>query len=139
MKSPILASIALLCFQDASAVAIRKQVGYTLDVKSFGKNSAFSCTAGCAATVNYTGKLENGTVFDSSTKDGITEPIDFLLGAGEVIPCWDAALAEMRAGEKATLTCPPDLAYGAEGAGPKIPPYATLTFDVEMVNCEPAN
>ena len=62
-----------------------------------------------------------------------------MIGVEEVIPCWDKALAEMRAGEKATITCPPNLAYGKEGAGDKIPPNATLTFDVEMINCEPAN
>ena len=97
----ILAVIASLYLQETSAVAIRKQVGYTLDVKSFGKNSGFSCSAGCAASVNYTGRLADGTIFDSNTKDGITEPFDFMLGAEEVIPCWDKALAEMRAGEKA--------------------------------------
>lgn len=80
--------------------------------------------------VNYTGKLLDGTVFDSSVNRG--QPIEFTIGKGQVIPGWDEGIAMMRKGEKAVLVIPSNLAYGA-GRG-KIPPYATLVFDVELVD-----
>jgi FKBP-type peptidyl-prolyl cis-trans isomerase len=88
-------------------------------------------TAGKMVKVHYTGKLTNGTVFDSSYKRG--EPIEFKLGVGQVIKGWDEGIALMKVGGKATLTIPSDLGYGARGAGGVIPPNATLVFDVELV------
>ena len=87
---------------------------------------------GQLVAVHYTGKLADGTVFDSSLDRG--EPIEFVLGAGRVIPGWDQGIAMMNVGDKATLIIPPDLAYGASGAGGVIPPNATLIFDVELVD-----
>ena len=87
--------------------------------------------AGKMVKVHYTGKLTNGTVFDSSYKRG--EPIEFKLGVGQVIKGWDEGIALMKVGGKATLTIPSDLGYGARGAGGVIPPNATLVFDVELV------
>lgn len=87
---------------------------------------------GQLVAVHYTGKLADGTVFDSSLDRG--EPIEFVLGAGRVIPGWDQGIAMMNVGDKATLIIPPDLAYGASGAGGVIPPNATLTFDVELMS-----
>lgn len=87
---------------------------------------------GQLVAVHYTGKLADGTVFDSSLDRG--EPIEFVLGAGRVIPGWDQGIAMMNVGDKATLIIPPDLAYGAAGAGGVIPPNATLTFDVELMS-----
>ena len=81
--------------------------------------------------VQYTGKLEEGTVFDSSVGRG--EPFRFTLGAGQVIPGWDMGIQGMKPGGKRVLTIPPELAYGNAGAGDKIPPNATLIFDVELV------
>jgi len=84
--------------------------------------------------VHYTGKLLDGTVFDSSIERG--EPIEFPLGAGYVIPGWDEGIALMSKGEKGVLYIPWFLAYGDRGAGGLIPPYANLVFEVELVDFE---
>jgi len=86
--------------------------------------------AGDLVTVNYTGKLANGTVFDTSV--GKT-PFQFTLGAGQVIPGWDQGVAGMKVGGKRTLIIPPSLAYGPNDYGP-IPGNSTLTFEVELLN-----
>ena len=82
-------------------------------------------------SVHYQGRLEDGTVFDDSHKRG--EPITFTLGKGQVIKGWDQGIEGMAVGEKRTLTIPPELGYGEQGAGDVIPPNATLIFDVELV------
>ena len=84
--------------------------------------------------VHYTGKLENGTVFDSSHKRG--QPIAFTLGVGQVIKGWDEGIALLKKGSKAQLIIPANLGYGARGVPPQIPPNATLIFDVELVDIE---
>ena len=91
--------------------------------------------AGDTVSMNYTGRLENGTVFDSNVdpKFGHVEPFVFTLGAGQVIPGWDKGIVGMKVGDKKTLVIPPADAYGATGAGGVIPPNATLTFDVELL------
>lgn len=89
---------------------------------------------GDQVTVHYTGTLDDGTEFDSSIGG---EPLPFVLGQGRVIPGWEEGIALMRVGGKATLIIPPELGYGAAGAGP-IPPNSTLHFDVELVSAEPA-
>ena len=90
--------------------------------------------AGKTVSVHYTGKLQDGKVFDSSVSRG--EPITFPLGAGRVIKGWDEGIALMKAGGKAQLTIPPELAYGERGAGGVIPPNATLIFDVELISVD---
>lgn len=87
-------------------------------------------------SINYTGYLEDGTLFDSSVQRG--EPIKFQLGAAQVIPGWDEGCSGMKIGGKRLLAIPPDLAFGADGAPPVIPPNATLLFEVEMLGVEPA-
>ena len=85
--------------------------------------------------VNYTGKLEDGSVFDSSLNPG-RSPFTFTLGAGSVIKGWDQGLKNMKVGGKRKLTIPPDLAYGANGAGNAVPPNTTLIFEVELLEVE---
>ncbi len=90
--------------------------------------------AGDNVQVRYTGKLTNGTVFDSSVGRS-PDYIPFQLGKGNVIPGWDEGIAGMKVGGKRQLTIPPELGYGATGQGP-IPPNATLIFDVELLNIQ---
>ena len=88
--------------------------------------------AGQTVVVHYRGTLENGKQFDASY-DRVT-PFSFPLGAGRVIKGWDEGVVGMKVGGKRKLVIPPDLAYGSRGAGGVIPPNATLTFEVELLD-----
>lgn len=97
------------------------------------QGSGAEAQPGNAVSVHYTGYLTDGTEFDSSIGG---EPITFLLGAGQVIEGWDEGIAGMKVGEKRRLIIPPQLGYGARGAGGVIPPNATLVFDVELTDVQ---
>ena len=91
-----------------------------------------TCPAGAFVTVHYHGTLQDGSVFDSSVQKG--RPFKFQVGVGQVIKGWDEGITQLKKGQKATLTCPPDYAYGPDGYPPVIPPNATLNFDVELLD-----
>ncbi len=111
----------------AGAVKTASGLSYTDIVKGTGA----APVSGKEVTVHYTGTLENGKKFDSSVDRG--QPFVFRIGAGEVIPGWDEGVISMRVGGKRRLVIPPQLGYGAAGAGGVIPPNATLIFDVELL------
>ena len=104
--------------------------GLMIDEVKVGEGAL--ATKGKTVQVHYTGTLTNGTKFDSSLDRG--QPIEFMLGAGQVIKGWDQGIEGMKVGGKRKLTIPPELGYGARGTpGGPIPPNATLVFDVELV------
>jgi FKBP-type peptidyl-prolyl cis-trans isomerase len=89
--------------------------------------------AGKTVAVYYTGKLEDGTVFDSNVGK---DPLSFTVAAGQMIPGFDQGVQGMKVGGKRTITIPPSLGYGEQGAGGVIPPNATLIFEVELANVQ---
>ena len=90
--------------------------------------------AGKTVKVHYTGRLLDGTKFDSSLDR--SDPIEFKLGQGMVIKGWDEGIALLKVGGKALLIIPSNLAYGSRGAGGVIPPFSPLTFEVELVSVQ---
>ncbi|KAK3854069.1 hypothetical protein Pcinc_039423 [Petrolisthes cinctipes] len=105
-----------------------------IGVKKRVDNCTLKSRRGDLLHMHYSGKLEDGTEFDSSYPRG--QPLSFTLGSGQVIKGWDQGLIGMCEGEKRKLVIPSDLGYGASGAPPKIPAHATLVFEVELVKIE---
>ncbi len=111
--------------KEAGAITTSSGLVYLTLTDGTGASPAASDTV----KVHYRGTLPDGTEFDSSYKRG--QPASFPLN--RVIPCWTEGVQRMKVGGKAKLTCPPQIAYGARGAGGVIPPNATLNFDIELI------
>jgi FKBP-type peptidyl-prolyl cis-trans isomerase FkpA len=142
LKSLLCASTLVVCTlsapafaQSEAAAAAAKEAGAVVTASGLVYRSLKDGTGAQPASssdtvkVHYRGTLPNGTEFDSSYKRNT--PIDFPLN--RVIPCWTEGVQRMKVGGKAKLTCPPAIAYGANGAGGVIPPNATLHFEVELL------
>ncbi len=124
---------AVLLWHSTAATAATPEPQVGINVLQSGDGDA--AVRHSRVSVHYTGWLEDGTKFDSSHDRG--EPIQFTLGMGQVIAGWDMGLEGMKTGGKRELTIPPQLGYGAQGAGGVIPPNATLKFEVELVAAVP--
>ena len=105
----------------------------TLMVTDETVGTGAEAVAGSRVTVNYVGRLEDGTIFDASANHGGT--FSFTLGAGEVIAGWDQGILGMKEGGKRFLTVPPELGYGNRPVGP-IPANSTLIFEVDLIDVE---
>ena len=106
-------------------------MGVEVEVIQAGDGSIFPAK-GAQVEMHYTGRLENGSTFDSSVDRGQT--FKFTLGVGQVIKGWDEGVVQLSLGTKAFLKCSPDYAYGAKGYPPVIPPNSTLIFEEELIS-----
>lgn len=113
----------------AKSAAVTTESGLIYQITEHGTGAQVK--AGDTVIANYTGLLTSGLKFDSSLDRG--ETFEFPVGAGRVIKGWDEGFQKLRVGDRAILTIPAALGYGARGAGNDIPPNATLIFIVEVV------
>ena len=136
----VLVSMAFMYYQggnksqtqeETNQLTQEKTMGLKIETTQEGSGEQM-VTSGDMISVHYTGKLENGTVFDSSVERGT--PFEFQIGQGMVIAGWEQGLLGMKVGEKRTLTIPAEMGYGSRGAAGVIPPNATLIFDVELIS-----
>ena len=102
-----------------------------LEMETLTEGNGDIAEVGKRVSVHYEGRLEDGTVFDGSRPRG--QAFSFTIGAGQVIRGWERGVAGMKVGETRRLTIPPELGYGAAGAGNVIPPNATLVFEIELL------
>ena len=122
-----LSTLFVTVFLSASALAQTE-----LQIRDIEKGTGEEANVGETVVVHYTGWLMDGTKFDSSVDRGT--PFSFTLGERRVIPGWEQGVEGMQVGGKRELVIPPNLAYGAQGAGGVIPPNATLKFEIELLD-----
>ena len=103
-----------------------------LQIEEVQVGTGATAEAGKTVSVLYTGRLTDGTEFDSSAKHG-NQPLEFTIGAGRVIKGWEEGIQGMKVGGKRKLTIPPAIAYGEQGYPGVIPPNSTLVFDIELM------
>jgi len=130
--SLVLAVICLSLAEDDDKKAKKLQIGVKKRIDP--ELCKTKSRKGDTLSMHYTGKLEDGSEFDSSIPRG--SPFTFTLGTGQVIKGWDQGLIGMCEGEKRKLVIPSDMGYGDRGAPPKIPGGATLIFEVELLKIE---
>jgi len=130
-QSPELSGADADFIRQKYSTAHRTPSGLLYVVRAPGNDGAMP-RIGQEVIAHYDGRLLDGTPFDSSYNKGV--PITFRLGTGSVIAGWDEAFLTMRKGEKRTLIVPHWLGYGRNGRPPKIPPNATLVFEVELID-----
>ena len=131
----LLSLASAACAEDESAKPEEKTVTTAsgLSITELRPGTGKHPTRTSVVQVHYHGTFSDGKIFDSSVDRG--QPARF--GLNQVIPCWTEGVAMMREGGKSRLVCPPKIAYGAAGRPPKIPPNATLTFEVELLKILP--
>ncbi len=139
--APVLAAVMLVWAHALPAAEEDSPMPDTLTIEELAVGEGEEAVNGKTAVVHYTGWLydpdaadKKGSKFDSSRDRGA--PFKFPVGAGRVIRGWDQGVAGMRVGGRRLLIIPPDLGYGARGAGGVIPPNAVLVFDVELLGVE---
>jgi FKBP-type peptidyl-prolyl cis-trans isomerase len=138
-NSTLIMEIELVDVEQPETITVVDEDAYTVTdsgVKFYDLKDGQGAMAilGQSVVVHYTGWLEDGTQFDSSREFG--EPLTFELGAGQVITGWDEGVVGMQVGGIRQLVIPPELGYGADGAGNVIPPEATLIFQVELLEIQ---
>ena len=126
MKHWLLRLLLLTCL-----ILGKTAVAAELQIEIITEGDGTVAGAGTRVSVHYEGRLEDGEVFDASRPRG--EPFAFTIGAGQVISGWEQGVTGMKIGETRRLTIPPELGYGAAGAGGVIPPNATLIFEIELL------
>jgi peptidylprolyl isomerase len=121
---------------EANAVTTPSGLKYVVITEGTSTEGTSTATPqrGQTVVVHYVGTLTDGTQFDSSRDRG--QPFQFKIGVGQVIKGWDEGLSTMKVGDRRRLIIPPELGYGARGAGGVIPPNATLVFDVELLGIQ---
>ena len=110
---------------------MKKIMENSLNIDIIKEGSGSAIQSGQTAVVHYIGTFVDGTKFDSSVDRGV--PLSFTIDAGEVIKGWDQGVVGMKIGEKRKLQIPPELGYGASGAGGVIPPNAILMFEIDLL------
>ena len=124
-------SAALLMMGTALPMVADSAAPGGLQIEDVKVGTGDTAEAGKSVSVHYTGWLTDGKKFDSSKDRG--QPFEFPLGGGRVIKGWDEGVKGMKVGGVRKLTIPPEMGYGARGAGGVIPPNATLVFEVELL------